>query len=187
MPHARFGQLQQTLNRTLNRTITQAHLALQHRGRDSALIAHRDQRSGQLSALQLPNEKFLSVLMVVRLEAGSVTTDACSIGYRCSEDYYGADWIFRYEYERRVATAGDYPYPVAHLHVNATPACYEGPKSFPSLHLPTRRLSLEVIIRHLIVEHDVPTLGSRAEALAFLDVQQAEFERNRSDLAARSD
>ncbi|MGH2391140.1 MAG: hypothetical protein ACRDIE_23335, partial [Chloroflexota bacterium] len=73
------------------------------------------------------------------------------------------------------------PYPIAHLHVNASPEHYTGRKPFPELHLPTRRLSLEEIIRHLIVEHEVPTLCGEGEALAFLDEQQAEFEKNRTD------
>jgi hypothetical protein len=73
---------------------------------------------------------------------------------------------------------------VAHLHVNATPSGYPGPKTFPELHLPTRRICLEEIVRHLIVEHDVPTLTDRAEALAFLDAQKAEFERERTDADA---
>jgi hypothetical protein len=181
VPHARFDQLQRTLNRTLNRTISQARLGLHLQTRDSALIAHRDQRTRRTSALPLGNGKYLSVLMLVRIRSGLVTTDARSVGYRCSDDDHGEDWIFRYEYDRRAAARGDYPYPIAHLHVNASPVCYEGSKPFPDLHLPTRRLSLEEIVRHLIVEHGVPTIGSREEALGFLDEQQAEFERNRTD------
>jgi hypothetical protein len=47
-------------------------------------------------------------------------------------------------------------YPAGHLHVNAEPRNYiriETVKDFPSLHLPTRRLSLEEILWHLINEH----------------------------------
>ena len=184
MPYRRFDQLQRTLNQTLNRTISHARLRFQSQSTEASVIAHRDQRSGLPSALRLGNGKCLSILLAVRLDAGVVTTDSTSIGYRCSESYYGADWIFRYEYERRAAATGDYRYPVAHLHVNATPQCYDGPKSFPSLHLPTRRLSLEEIVRYLIIEHEVPTLGPPAEALAFLNAQQDEFERNRSDVGS---
>ena len=41
------------------------------------------------------------------------------------------------------------------MHVHATPRHYSGDKPFSRLHLPTRRLTLEQIVWHLIQEHRV--------------------------------
>ncbi len=65
------------------------------------------------------------------------------------------DWVFRYEYEVEPLDPKA-RYPAGHLHVNATPGNYariETVKDFPSLHLPTRRLSFEEIVWHLANEH----------------------------------
>lgn len=70
---------------------------------------------------------------------------------------------------------------MAHLHINVDPPLYVGDKPFRDLHFPTHRLSLEEIIRHLIVEHDVPTIADRQQALDFLVEQQRDFERARTD------
>lgn len=65
------------------------------------------------------------------------------------------DWVFRYEYETEPLDARA-RYPVGHLHVNAEPRNYsqiETIKGFSSLHFPTRRLTLEEILWHLINEY----------------------------------
>lgn len=85
-------------------------------------------------------------------------------------------WIFRYEYQRE---PGDkYPYPLAHLHLNAVPEGYPGPKPFPRLHMPTGRVTIEAVVRHLLDEHAVPALSpnwremlSAAEG-AFKEIQR---------------
>ena len=41
------------------------------------------------------------------------------------------------------------------MHVHATPRHYSGDKPFSRLHFPTRRLTLEQIVWHLIQEHGV--------------------------------
>lgn len=66
--------------------------------------------------------------MDVSLQASGVTTEATSISYHRSAEMRSQDWIFRYEYLRDVQE--DYPYPVAHLHVNAVPEHYRGSKPF---------------------------------------------------------
>lgn len=184
MPDKRIIAFQDRLNRTLNKTVTHARLravALSPSPR-FATITYFDQTARHaFSAVPLQNGCCLSIRMDIRVVPNGVTTEATSIAYRCPSSNSSDDWIFRYEYERARAEAGDYRYPVAHLHVNATPLCYRGVKAFPDLHLPTRRLSLEAILRHLIVEHDVPVLGDRDAALTFLDEQQADFERRRTD------
>ena len=65
------------------------------------------------------------------------------------------NWVFRYEYDVEPLDT-KVRYPAGHLHVNAEPDEYakiETAKNFPSLHLPTRRMSLEEIVWHLINEH----------------------------------
>jgi hypothetical protein len=135
------------------------------------------------TSVPLLNDHYLSIRLDIGYIGRAVTTVAASIAYRCSAEMRSDDWIFRYDYERDSPEM--YPYPTAYLHVNAQPAYYRGVKPFPDLHLPTRRLSLEEIIRHLIVEHDVPTFGPKQAALDFLTEQQEEFERRRSDPGMR--
>lgn len=66
-------------------------------------------------------------------------------------------WIFRYEYQREPGEK--YLYPLAHLHINASPDGYPGPKPFPRLHIPTGRVTVEMIARHLLDEHCVPAIS----------------------------
>lgn len=67
-------------------------------------------------------------------------------------------WLIRWEYFRRPPKA-DYPYPLAHLHVNAAftdrdvnrllarPAAH--------LHIPTARVPFELVLWHLLAEWGV--------------------------------
>lgn len=186
MAHNRFEDFRDALNRTLNRTVSQSRLVIvPHTRSNRALITSvvPGKKPVTFTSAVLGNNHYLNVRMDVGLIGRAVTTLATSISYRRSADPRCEDWIFRYEYGREIASVGGYPYPVSHLHVNAEPSYYRGTKPFPDLHLPTRRLSLEEIIQHLIVEHDVPTLGPREDVLAFLDEQQQVFEQNRTDLA----
>ena len=70
--------------------------------------------------------------------------------------------VFTYHYERDSRSG----YPSCHLHMHAEPEHYQPAagnsrrKSFSRLHLPTRRLTLEQIVRHVIQEHGVESLGA---------------------------
>jgi hypothetical protein len=186
MPDRRFLDFQNTLNRTLNNTISHVRLLTLASSTEPfvATISYLPPgiRLPPFYPVPLGNGHFLGIRIRLRLSKGAAMTEAASISYWSSGELVDESWIFRYDYERAEAEAGGYQYPVAHLHVNATPPSYRGSKPFPRLHFPTRRLSLEEIIRHLIVEHDVPTLCPQDEALAFLDDQQEEFEKNRTDV-----
>lgn len=186
MPDRRLVSFQDTLNRTLNKTVSRGRLTVfEDRDRTKAGVASFTGRSSdgtfQLGTVPLTNGYHLSVRMFVRLTGPGVTTLQTSIAYRATPRVDDDRWIFRYDYEAEQAQAPDYRYPVAHLHINAEPIDYRGAKRFRDLHLPTRRLSLEALIRHLVVEHNVPTFGDTAEALAFLEDQQEQFERRRTD------
>ena len=179
----RFLEFQDSLNRSLNKTISDSRLVtFVMRGDQEAFIAPGTPGVAKpLASLLISNGYYLGVRMRVRLVDGGVTTLHTSITYRRSDTPDNEDWIFRYEYEPALAAAGNYQYPVAHMHVNAKPEHYDGDKPFPELHFPTRRLSLEEIIRHLIIEHDATTRGSREDALAFLEKQLVAFEQKRTD------
>lgn len=60
-------------------------------------------------------------------------------------------WLVRWEYYRSPPRA-DYPYPLAHVHVNA--ALTDG-APIGQLHIPTRRVPLELVVWHLITEWGV--------------------------------
>ncbi len=62
------------------------------------------------------------------------------------------DWLLRWEYFRQPPQP-DYPYPLAHLHVNGALASVG--RALPKLHVPTGRVPLELALWHLIAEWDV--------------------------------
>ena len=113
--------------------------------------ATRSSRRGQPAPLS--NGMFLNVqiaLRVIRSPLRLETTDATFT------DQAGADLddprpVFEFHYQRE-APAG---YPRCHLHVHAAPRHYPGQKPFARLHLPTRRITLEQVVWHLIQEHGV--------------------------------
>jgi hypothetical protein len=85
----------------------------------------------------------------------------------------------------------DGPYPVSHVHVNAHNDTYEEfiksikGKYTPlsDIHLPTKRISLEDFIEHVIVEFKVPLLHGKTkkQALDLLEEGRRRFEQNRTD------
>ncbi len=113
-----------------------------------------------IEPIALKNGGFLKFEHVVRVldisgpERGLNKMATVSYSYQYSttspED---SDWVIRYEYEAEPLEPGS-RYPAGHLHVNAEPnySRIETVKRFPSLYLPTHRLSLEEILWHLINE-----------------------------------
>ena len=101
----------------------------------------------------LSNGMFLNVqiaLRVVRSPFRLETTDA-TFTYQAGSDLDDPRPVFVYHYERDSRSG----YPRCHLHLHATPRHYTGAKPFSRLHIPTRRLTLEQIVWHLIQEHGV--------------------------------
>lgn len=126
--------------------------------------------------MQLENGHYLFVWqqLGLRREERFLTTLEYRYVYQATlED---ESWIFRYEYQREPPDG--YRYPRAHLHVNASPAGYAAPKSFPQLHLPTRRVTVESVVRHLLDEHAIRAISPDwqdvlgAAELAFEEIQQ---------------
>lgn len=109
---------------------------------------------------------------------------SCSLGPNVDDE-----WLIRYDYVP-VMGEDDFPYPVSHMHINAENSAYdsfmEGTKRegrpLSRLHFPTKRVSLEDFIEHLIVEFEVPVLHGKdkEDALETLNRGRERFERRRT-------
>ncbi len=60
-------------------------------------------------------------------------------------------WLLRWDYVREPSES-EYAYPRAHVHVNAA---FADGATAGRLHIPTRRLPLELVVRHLITDWNV--------------------------------
>jgi hypothetical protein len=127
--------------------------------------------------LPLTNGHYLYIFnrLGVRREERYIATLEYRYTYQATES--DSSWIFRYEYIREPPEP--YPYAKQHLHINASPASYMGAEPFEGLHLPTgRRITIERLVRHLIVEHGITPISDDwertiADAEAhFRDVQK---------------
>jgi hypothetical protein len=74
-----------------------------------------------------------------------------SYSYRLRADESVGSWLVRWEYHRAPPRA-DYPYPLAHVHLNAE---FVNGNAAGRLHIPTRRVPLELVLLHLISEWGV--------------------------------
>jgi hypothetical protein len=76
-----------------------------------------------------------------------------SYSYRLACGEAKGDWLIRWDYFRQ-RPMPDYPYPLAHVHANGrfVPGAAV---TLPKLHIPTRRVPLELVLWHLIAEWDV--------------------------------
>jgi len=82
-------------------------------------------------------------------------------------------WLIRWEYVRDPPPA-DHAYPRAHVHVNGK---FPDEVSIGRLHIPTRRMPLELIVRHLITDWDVKPRSDEWEAI--LDESVESFDERR--------
>lgn len=110
-----------------------------------------------------------------------VTTAESSYSYGVGQDLED-DWLVRYDYvPERAESDPEYQYPVGHLHFGGHSETYEAfemedKKPLHKLHFPTRRVSLEDFLEHLIVELKVPTRRGKDEALELLAESRRIFE-----------
>jgi hypothetical protein len=70
-------------------------------------------------------------------------------------------WLFRWEFFRN-KPKDDYPYPLAHFHVNAG---MESRADLNHVHFPTRRVPLELVLWDLIEEWSVKPLDDGWRAI----------------------
>lgn len=95
--------------------------------------------------------------------------------YRFSGGEEKGSWMLRWEYFRE-RPRPDYAYPSSHVHVNGQLAS-GGAVTLPKLHIPTRRVPLEMILWHLIVEWGVKPKQGDWQHL--LEASIEDFERRR--------
>lgn len=113
-----------------------------------------------------------------------VTTAEYSYAYGFGENL-DEGWLVRYDYVPEMAESDEeYEYPVGHVHFNGYSEAYEafeveGKKRLERLHFPTRRISIEDFIEHLIVEIGVPTKRGKKAALEVLAESRRTFEREK--------
>jgi hypothetical protein len=102
-----------------------------------------------------------------------VTTAESSYSYGLGQNLED-DWLIRYDYvPERAEIDPEYQYPVGHVHFSGNSETYDafkldGKKLLHKLHSPTRRISLEDFLEHLIIELKVPTKRGKDSALELL-------------------
>lgn len=147
-------------------------------------VAHCRDRIPAPMLLQNGQYLFAYQLLGLRRDDRYLTTLEYEYTYQRTED--PDSWIFRYEYQREPGE--NYPYPLAHLHINANPKDYPGNKPFPRLHIPTGRVTVEAVARHLLEEHAVPCISPnhwqdvlRETEAAFNEIQRRRFVHRADD------
>ena len=123
-------------------------------GADRLIVGHRiawPSYRGQ--PVRLSNGMYLNVEIALRVNRSSkrLETTAATFTYQAGTDNDDPCTVFAYHFDQNSRSG----YPRCHLHVHATPQHYPSEKAFPRLHLPTRRITLEQIVWHLIHEHGV--------------------------------
>jgi hypothetical protein len=134
------------LNTLLNQIVTDSRLKVIHSSEPTSVVACYQKQS--IIPLKLKSKGWLHFRQQACIEHGKVKVKSCRYQYSTSKDPDDEDaWIFRYDY----SLTPDHHVPHAHLHVNA----YMNEKTIKHIHFPTSRLSIEQVIAHLIIEHNV--------------------------------
>ncbi len=125
---------------------------------------------------------YLNVELTLRVDyrpQPRLETTRATYTYQAGEGLDEPRPVFSYQYDRNPSS----PYPRCHLHVHAErPEHYAGDKAFPRLHLPTRRITLEQVVWHLIHEHDVePRHDDWHEVLWRHEEWFRDIQKNRAD------
>ncbi len=143
--------------REVSKLVVGAKLGYVWTGGNVLIVGHRvkpGSRRGRPA--RLSNGMYLNVELTLRVnrvsekERSLLETTRATYTYQAGDDVEDPKPVFEYQYDRDASS----PYPRCHLHVRAAPEHYRG-KSFRRLHLPTRRVTLEQIVWHLIHEHGV--------------------------------
>jgi hypothetical protein len=97
---------------------------------------------------------FGSSLRLLIAQTVNVADERCeTLGYqyRLTEGEAKTGWLIRWDYFREPPRP-DYLYPLGHVHVNGSAPATE---DLARLHIPTRRVPLELVLWHLITEWGV--------------------------------
>lgn len=139
------------LNSVLNATVTDSRLSLLPLPHDDAAFAITrfvEEETTSLELLGSPLRLFVRQTIVVTAD-GHCQTESYS--YRLQRDASRESWLLRWEYYRN-RPKPDYRYPLGHVHVAASLADGE---PIERLHLPTRRVPLELVLWHLLAEWEI--------------------------------
>lgn len=145
------------LNGVLNRTVTDARLTLlAHRGDGHRFtLGHWHQQGPQSFAL---NGSKLRLMVSQTIEVDGDKCHTADYAYRLASAEAKDAWLLRWEYFRVPPRPG-YPYPLAHVHINAalTDPDVESLLDKPAahMHIPTARTALELVLWHAITEWGV--------------------------------
>jgi hypothetical protein len=138
------------LNSVLNRTISDSRLSLIPLPGDPDAFELTRLVEGSSAPLELHGTSArLFVRQIIVVVDGHCQTESYS--YRLQADESLASWLIRWEYHREPPRP-DYAYPAAHVHFHGT---FSDGAHADRLHVPTRRVPLELIAWHLIAEWGV--------------------------------
>lgn len=139
------------LNRVLNTTVTDARLSAQ---RDPQVEHPRFDvsrfESGRTASLHLHGTS-ARLLLQQKIDVRDDHCETVTYHYRFQTSGEKRSWLFRWEWFRKPPRA-DYPYPLAHFHVNATLA---GGADVGGVHFPSGRIAIEQVLWGLIAEWGV--------------------------------
>lgn len=108
--------------------------------------------------MRLRDDRFLRLSMKLFREPHEERTHRLKVvaaSYQYQADKAGKQWLFRYDYARDPGNE----YPANHLQINGTLTHSEvlpSGRPLSRLHFPTDRVSIEAVIRLLILEFNVP-------------------------------
>lgn len=134
---------------------------------------------GPISPVQLRNRRWLRIAMTLRLVPQAsgpsrLKIEQTSLQYQCDEG--GQQEVFRYDYLRHDSSG----HPAAHINVHGSldrSDVLEQGKTLSRIHFPTARVSLEAVLRLLVVDFGVPTARSRDVWEPVLAESEQEFQR----------
>lgn len=128
---------------------------------------------GEAVALDLRGSPYkLFVRLSVEVIDGHCETQAYS--YRLQAGANRDSWLIRWEYFR-ARPRPDYEYPLAHVHLNGR---FADGRPIERLHVPTRRIPLELVIWHLAAEWGVESKSDDWQQV--LDASIAGFDDRRT-------
>jgi hypothetical protein len=160
------------LNSVLNRTVSDSRLSLIPRPEDPDTFELTRLVEGSSAPLELHGTSSrLFVRQLFEVVDGHCRIESYS--YRLQTADHRESWLIRWEYYRDSPRA-HYPYPLAHVHFNGV--LVDGMKA-GRLHVPTRRVPLELIVWHLVAEWGVEPRGK--DWMAVLEESIAGFDERR--------
>jgi hypothetical protein len=134
----------------LNRTVTDSRLSLIPRPEDPSAF----ELTRLVGGSPLPLELSGTFSRLFARQLFEVVDGHCQVehySYRLQSTDARKSWLIRWEYYREPPRS-DYPYPLAHVHFNGVLA--DGTEA-GRLHVPTRRVPLELVVWHLVAEWGV--------------------------------